>query len=628
MFALAGSATRWLQGYIPALWIFLAVAMSFATSFRSTLAVLLAAVSGLAVAADTVDGSTSSILRVSAGFDSYYRINMVEARMSTGLYNQDASKSSGGTWISNGEIAIDWNGDGLTDYIDGGSVFPAQPSASAYQPVKLKILINQGDGRFVDQAEQLIRPAAPGRYHFSECVSDDFNRDGRPDLFCVGGGADIPPYGGETSLYLLSAADGKWDDRSDLLPQKPAFGHYAAVGRINGDGIPHLFVHNICGGSETDSYFLLNDGKGGLTQDKSRVPARLLGGNCIAHISSKFADLDGDGFEDMVLGSGHADGIKPASSLVVYNDRHGSFTGTPSPLPAGCFGDSNSIVPELTVADVNGDGQPDILLSATRLQPFYQGGCIQVLINQGNRQFADESAARIASQPGAWVTQIKVIDINNDGYPDIVPALSGNLYYGSGCLASGCESLAQVLVNDGLGHFAALPFALPRVVSDYQDTPRLSTGPFAIRLKAGEPVSLLLTYTGVAGDLNYFRQNVLYQALRSLPPAVPVTALLGGPASAASFSVQLPVAPPLVGTAGAVYLAIGQGTQWFAFDGKGWQLGALPAAYSGVLPARIDLNPLQGFDSRLLRGYTAIGGYGSSLDEMLASGRYKTLYTF
>lgn len=578
-------------------------------------------------AADSSDSATASFFRVAAGFDSYYRIANAEPRIVTGVYNQDASKSTGGTWISNGELAIDWNGDGLTDYIDGGSVFPAQSSASAYQAIKLKILVNQGDGRFVDQADQLIRPAAPARYHFSECVSDDFNQDGRPDLFCAGGGADIPPYGGEKAVYLLSAADGKWDDRSDLLPQKPAFGHYAAVGRINGDAIPHIFVHNICGGTESDSYFLINDGKGGLTQDKSRVPARLLGGNCLQHISSKFADLDGDGFEDMVLGSGHADGAKPAYSMVVYNDRHGSFSGAANPLPPGCFGDSNTIVPELTIADVNGDGRPDILLAGTRLQPFYQDGCIQVLINQGQRQFADESS-RIASQPGAWVTQIKVIDINNDGYPDIVPALSGNLFYGGTCPMSGCESLAQVLVNDGLGHFAALPFALPRIVSDYQDTPRLTTGPFAIRLKAGEPVSLMLTYSGVAGDLSYFRQNVIYQALRPLPPALPATASLSGSADAASFSVRIPVAPAQAGQRGAAYLVVGKAPQWFAFDGQGWQAGNLPPAFSGQLPGNIELKLLQNFDSRLLRGYSVIGGYGSSLEEMLSSQRYKTLYTF
>ena len=60
--------------------------MTFATARRAALALLFAAASGLAVAADVVDSSTSSILRVSPGFDSYYRINMVEARMVTGLY--------------------------------------------------------------------------------------------------------------------------------------------------------------------------------------------------------------------------------------------------------------------------------------------------------------------------------------------------------------------------------------------------------------------------------------------------------------------------------------------------------------------------------------------------------------
>lgn len=584
---------------------------------------------GSAVAASVSDTANGSLIAGNAGFDTHFQISLPTPRIVTGSWNADNSKSTGGTWISNGELALDWNGDGLTDYLDGGSVYPAQATASAYQAIKLKLYINQGNGTFVDQADQLIRPAAPARYHFSECVSDDFNRDGRPDLYCVGGGADIPPYGGETGVYLLSAPDGKWDDRSDLLPQKTAFGHYAAVGRINGDGIPHIFVHNICGGSETASYFLLNDGKGGLTQDKSRVPSIL--SNCIGQISSKFADLDGDGFDDLVLGSGHANAPDKAYSRVVFNDGKGSFTGTPLNLPAGCFGDDNTIVPELIVGDATGDGRPDILLSATRLSPFYKDGCIQLLVNQGQRRFADETASRITGQPGAWVTKIDLIDVNNDGYPDLVPALSGSLFWGNGCPNAGCESLAQVWLNDGAGRFAPLSFPLPRVVgTDQLATPRATTGPFAIRLKAGEPVSLWLTYTGVGNDLSYFRQNLLYQATQPLPAAFAPAATASGSSSALSLSVRLPVSSNRVGQPGAAFVVAGKGSQWFAYDGKSWQpwSSVPPAAWQGTLPAMLDFTLLQGLDVRGLSGFSVLGGYGSDLSEMLNSGRYRTLYSF
>lgn len=468
----------------------------------------------VAVSRELQDISTGTTFVSSAAFDGFFSIvPAMTPRIATGQYSRDPAKSTGGTWLSNGEVAVDWNGDGLTDYIDGGSVYPSSRKAADYRAIKLRILINKGDGQFEDQADALIRPESPSRYNFSECVTADFNGDGRPDLFCVGGGADVPPYGGEKSVYLLSAPDGKWDDRSATLPSVTAFGHYAAIGRINGDGVPHILVLNICGGTEEQSYFLMNDRKGNLTPDKSRIPPSMQS-NCIRYITAKFADLDGDGFDDLVLGAGHADASGgKASSDIIYNDRRGSFTSTPSPLPPGCFSDTNTIVPELQIADIDNDGKPDILLSATQGNPFYVGGCIQALMNKGQRVFVDETASRIWRQPGAWVTRINVIDVNNDGFVDIVPALAAtHTYMGGTCtLTAPCIADGFILLNNGAAKFLPPPFELPRLLESWDQTRRKNySGPFALREREGAPVSLVMAHIGIAPDSTQYLQYSMY----------------------------------------------------------------------------------------------------------------------
>jgi hypothetical protein len=143
-------------------------------------------------------------------------------------------------------------------------------------------------------------------------------------------------------------------------------------------------------------------------------------------------------------------GSRIARATILWN-RAGQFSESDiTQLPASTFFADRY---ELGVQriDVNQDGLPDLVLVGTR-QSTYAGWFVQILVNRGNRQFVDETAARIpqgeagrATGPGAFV--VHQLDFNHDGAPDfyvefVGPGLS--------------QDLPLIWLNDGTGKFSTL----------------------------------------------------------------------------------------------------------------------------------------------------------------------------
>lgn len=122
-------------------------------------------------------------------------------------------------------------------------------------------------------------------------------------------------------------------------------------------------------------------------------------------------------------------------------------------------------------------------------------------------------------------------------------------------------------------------------------------------------------------------------ALLQLVPrsqAFGVTAQPSGGASALSLGLQTTVAAQDVGRSGQVYVAALVAGQWYAWNGRGWALwssGELPAAFTGLLPPTLTLNPLSAQDVRGLSGVPLYVGYGTSTQDMLSQNRYRLAYT-
>jgi hypothetical protein len=198
---------------------------------------------------------------------------------------------------------------------------------------------------------------------------------------------------------------------------------------VDGDGDLDIFLsQGTSTGAPRPNKLLINDGAGFFTDESSlRLPPAV-------ELSSRvdFGDVDGDGDLDAIVSN-------LGSEQILINDGTGFFTDEraarlPPPLPF--FSDISA---EARFADVDGDGDLDILVSNENpFNPSPGGGAQNRLwINDGAGFYTDQTAARLPpamDQTGGMATG----DIDDDGDLDIIVGNRGQ---------------ERVLVNDGNGFF-------------------------------------------------------------------------------------------------------------------------------------------------------------------------------
>jgi hypothetical protein len=321
-------------------------------------------------------------------------------------------------------LTVDLNGDGLRDVVVG----PVNGSlGNTVLPVAPVFLANHGNGVFTDATQQLFDGSAPSVEWDRELLTADFNRDGHPDLFVADTGhvndADpSAPRNGAQDKLILSTPDGHLVDATRDLPQQLTFTHSAAVADVNGDGAPDIFENNLgcCGRDHVQAEVLLNDGTGRFTAEADGVRGMITDVYGNDHsFACLFADVDGDGSPDLVLGGGEEIGAN--SSQVLLNDGHGHFTFSAT-LPPTIGPPNNAFVIDMKAADVNGDGAVDLVFAESLNDPWYIGTNLQVLIGDGHGHFTDDTTARLPQPPSqakSWPDRVLLDDINDDGRPDL-----------------------------------------------------------------------------------------------------------------------------------------------------------------------------------------------------------------
>jgi hypothetical protein len=235
------------------------------------------------------------------------------------------------------KIAVaDVNGDGLDDFYACGA--KGQPGT---------LMIQKPDGSYQQTNTVLFNEFASGEE--VDAIFFDANKDGHEDLLVVSGGNEMASSSKdqEDRLYF-NDGKGNFTKAENAFTQQYENKSCVTVADIDKDGDLDFFIGNLASptayGLPKTSYLYINDGTGKFTMASMNVmPLQNIG----MINSAVFADLDGNGWEDLVL-TGEWMGIK-----IMYN-KNGKFE--PKEIS-----NSTGLWQSLFVDDVNGDGYKDIL---------------------------------------------------------------------------------------------------------------------------------------------------------------------------------------------------------------------------------------------------------------------------
>jgi hypothetical protein len=378
-----------------------------------------------------------------------------------------AAGESGSVYVTDAIASADFNGDGLPD------VVYTRANSGSRSTFGMQFVLNRGHGRFVDGPDKLFAGPVPRTQGGGRLVVADFNNDGRPDVYYADSGAEAAPNPpGFHDTLVLSTPDGKLVDATANIPQQSDFTHSAAAADVNGDDSIDLFVGNLGGnagysGNCCSIQIGLNDGTGHFHVASGLLPPDIEDGNKNSFTASAFADVNGDGHPDLILGGSHGctNGLAPRNpSQVLLNDGSGHFNVLAGALPPKPFGPTTETL-DIKPVDLNHDGHVDLVVASTDAPPHatdcysdaYRGRIVQILIKNGDGTFRDETATRLPQDTHAqsfdYIKNLTLADLNGDGAPDI---LTETVVPPNGDAVDDA-----VYLNNGNGYFRPLPAGYP-----------------------------------------------------------------------------------------------------------------------------------------------------------------------
>jgi len=246
----------------------------------------------------------------------------------------------------------------------------------------------------------------------------DFNGDGIDDIF-LPGFRDMPV--GNTGSVVFLSRSGQPHQRVELPDQ--VWSHGAVAADVNSDGT--IDVVNSRG------QMWLNDGHGNFTfRDYAYNLNNLSVGAYMNGSGVCAGDFNNTGHTQIVITDVENTAQHlPISDTIIFelDDQLRSTNWHALPVPILDRGKTTETSHDITcqVADVNGDGKPDIIVISRPLDTARNGqwtseGRIQIYLNQGDWIFTDITDTIVGYDQNVVASYTPmVMDLNNDGKLDI-----------------------------------------------------------------------------------------------------------------------------------------------------------------------------------------------------------------
>ena len=216
-----------------------------------------------------------------------------------------------------------------------------------------------------------------------------------------------------------------------------------AVADVNGDGRPDLAVANF----RNNTVGVLLGNPDGTFRPVVTYPSSAAGSGATCPDAVAIADLNGDGKPDIVVTNYCGESYLTKQIGILLGNGDGTFR------PAVDYGSGGESPYSVVVADVNGDGKPDLLV-ANWLASFQDAGQGSVGVLMGNGDGTFQPAIAYDSG-GTLAYSLAVSDVNGDGKPDVAVANCAptNSYACPNWGGSGGRGVVGILLGNGDGTF-------------------------------------------------------------------------------------------------------------------------------------------------------------------------------